>query len=465
MPSRNTARQHVFYQERFARYALGFVLIAAFLFATPISASAQTVTTSAKSDQQKEQIFASLPENQRLRILIKLIRTGRHDKAEGLLQSYPLTGELSANRTLFLEGLIAKVRKQYDTAISKFRSALASDPKLTMVRAELAHTLFITKQDASAKHNLKLLSGAAPTPELAKQFDRFIDAVDARRPWKFAAYLSMAPSTNFTYGTTQRLTPDGGIIAGNSRKKSGIGITGGANASFTFRPGKDLSFVVATGVNFRDYEGKTFDDFIISQNVSIVRKHKQGQIAIGVSASERRAGAAEFILEGGPYIAITQKLNNKVQFFAKFRHLRTDFDLADYRNGSTTTVDTRLSNVIAQDTVFYLLSGGQRTTTTLKHLDFWAGYGGVALYKELPMGITVYAEGKLTRKYYDGDFIRLSEPQKDTKIDIVASFTKRDFNIFGLAPRFDYIYSKSMSNSVFSDYSTHGANITMTKAF
>ncbi len=462
MPPRIIAKHLFTNKVHIARYTLGFVLVLLSLITCLSPVNAQSVTKSAKTSQVN---FAALPENQRLRIMLGMIKSGRHDEAERFLQAHPLTDQHSANRTLFLEGLIAKVRKQYDIATKKFRAALASDPKLTMVRAELAHTLFITKHDDGAKHHLQLLSSAAPTPELAKQFDQFIDAVDARRPWKLSAYLAMAPSTNFTYGTTRRLTSNGGVIAGNSRKKSGIGVTGGANAGYTFHPGKDLSVVVGAGVNFRQYEGKTFDDLIFSQNVSVVRKHKAGQISIGVSASQRRAGKNEIIYEGGPHLSITRNINNKVQFFTKLRHLKTDFKLADYRNGHTTTIDNRLSVALAPDTVFYMLSGGQRTTTTLEHLDFWAGYGGVALYKELPMGLTIYAQGKLTRKHYDGDFPGLSEPQQDTKVDIVASFTKRDLNIFGLAPRFDYIYSKSMSNSVFSEYSTHGANLTMTKAF
>lgn len=463
MPSSSTFNKFLPSQERLARYALGFVLVVALLFVLVPHTLAQTVaTTAAKTDQQP---FSTLPENMRLRIMLKMIKFGKQDEAERLLQAHPLTGRHSANRTLFLEGLIAKVRKQYKIATKKFRAALASDPKLTMVRAELAHTLFITKQDDGAKHHLELLSGAAPTPELAKKFDRFIDAVDARRPWKISSYLSMAPSTNFTYGTTRRIAPGGGTIAGNSRKKSGIGVTGGANASYTFKPGSDLSVVTAAGVNFRQYEGKTFDDLIVSQDVSLVRKHKTGKIAIGVSTSQRRAGVNEFILEGGPYISVTQSINNKSQFYAKLRHLRTDFKQADYRNGGTTTLDTRLSNTLSSDTVFFLLSGAQRTTTKLDHLDFWAAYGGVGLYKELPFGVTIYTQAKLTQKYYDGNFFGLNEPQKDTKVDFVASFTKRDFDIFGLAPRLDYIYSKSMSNSIFSQYSTHGANITMTKAF
>ena len=249
--------------------------------------------------------------------------------------------------------------------------------------------------------------GAAPTPDLAKQFDRFIDAVDARRPWKLSAYVSMAPSTNFNNGTDEKLIPFGSgylVINENSRKKSGIGIKGGANASYSFRPAKDLSLVVGAGINVVQYEGKTFDDLIISQNVSVVRKHKKGQISIGLSASQRRSGEQEKIYEGGPHISIVHKLDNKNQVFSKLRYLKTKFKYADYRNGSTITLDNRLSHAFGPGTVLYMLTGGQRTTTTLTHLDYLSAYGGVALYKELPLGLTIYAEGKLTRKFFDGNF-------------------------------------------------------------
>ena len=461
----DATKPHIHPQGRFARYALAFVLVIAFLLPNSLASKAQKVTSSLKVSQSE---FASLPENTRLRIMLAMIKSGNQDEAEGLLQSYPLTGNHSANRTLFLHGLIAKQRKQYSIAIRDFRTVLASDPNLTMVRAELAHALFITEQDDGAKHNLKLLAGAAPTPQLAKQFDQFIDAIDARAPWKMSAYISMAPSTNFNNGTEKKLIPFGGgvlVIDSKSRKKSGIGIKGGANISRTFRPGKDLSVVAGVGANMVQYQGKTFDDFIFSQNVSLVRKHKKGQISIGLSSSLRRAGEEEFIIEGGPHISITQYISNKVQLFSKLRYLQTDFRQSDYRNGHTITFDNRLSNSFGSSTVLYLLAGAQRTKTTLKHLNYWAGYGGVGLYKELPKGITLYAEGRLTRKYYDGDFPLLNEPETDTRIDIVTSLTKRDFEIYGFAPRIDYIYSKSTSNTPFSRYSTHGANITLTKAF
>jgi len=464
-----TAKAHIFRSSGIAKYALVVVLTASLSAVFTSATYAQTVSTVVQDKKTaKQPEFSKLNEQQRLRILIQMIRSGAFDEAERLLKTHPLKGDYSANRTLFLEGIIAKGRKQYEIAVQKFRAALASDPKLTMVRAELAHTLFITGQDDGAKHHFQLLSGAAPNRDLATQFDRFIEAVDARRPWRLSAYFSIAPSTNFNNGTNSRLIPFGGgflVVNDNSRKKSGIGVRGGANASYTFDVGKDLSLVVGAGVNIVEYTGNTFDDRVISQNISLIRRDEKGQVSIGLSASQRRVGEDEIIVEGGPHISMARKLTNKVQFYTKLRYLRTNFKDSDYRDGSTMTLDNRLSYAVGPDTVFYMLSGGQRTKTELDHLDFLAAYGGVALYRELPLGITLYAEGKLTKKYFDGDFPLLNEPQIDTRMDVVASFTKRDFNFYGFAPRVEYIYTNSTSNTPFAEYSSHGVNLTLTKAF
>ena len=453
------------HKERPLNGALAVVLVAAFLSVstTPSWSQAAPIQTGASDTS-----FAAVPENKRFRILLRMVKAGVTDEAERLLKATPFTSKHAQNRTLFLNGLIAKSRGDYDLAEKDFRTVLANDPKLTMVRAELAHTLFLAKKDDSAKHHLQLLSEAAPTPEAAKQFDRFIDAIDARRPWKLSAYASMAPSTNFNNGTSRKTILIGGLpftVDANSRVKSGIGYRGGANASYTFHPGKDLSLIVGAGVNFTEYAGKTFDDRIVSQNVSVVRKYKSGQVSLGLTASQRWSGAKEFILEVGPQVTITHKINQKVRVFAKFRHLRTKFKIADYRNGGTSTADFRFSYGVSADTVLYALVGGQRTGTRRNHLDFWSGYGGLAVYKELPFGITYYGEGKITKKYFDGDFPLLGEPEKDTRFNFNASITKRDFSMFGLAPRIEYSYTKSISNSAFSRYSSHGLNLSLTKAF
>ena len=122
--------------------------------------------------------------------------------AESLLKRYPLTGEFGPNRQLFIEGLILKARGNLTGAAKKYRAALADDPGLTLVRSELAQTLFTLQDDDSAKHHLNLLMAEAPDEYQAQGIRSFIDAIDARRPFTFSAYVSVAPSTNVNNGSS-----------------------------------------------------------------------------------------------------------------------------------------------------------------------------------------------------------------------------------------------------------------------
>ena len=412
--------------------------------------------------------FATLSNTTRLRFLLQLIKRGRYKLAARLLKIAPFTGKHGPNRILFVEGMIAKAGRDLKTARDKFRTALASDPGLGMVRAELAHTLYVLGEDTAAKHHLNLLTGAAPTPALAKTFEGFINAIDKRRPWRFNAYAAMAPSTNFTNGTTQETVLVGGIpfqIAGNARKKSGIGVRAGANGGYTFRPGKDLSVTIGAGVNLVQYAGRRYDDISVSQSFIVERRTRKGSIGIGASASQRWAGLSERITTVGPQVIFKKSLSPRTGLFTKARYVWNTYKDASYRNGYTAAFDAQLSYALAAHTVLYALSGFERTKTKQRHLDYRAAYFGLAAYHEFPLGITVYAQAKARRKIYDGDFPLTTSEQRDTLFTFRSTFTKRDFEIFGLAPQLEYTFTHNRSSSPFSRYTTHGTSLTMTKAF
>ena len=153
------------------------------------------------SPQQISEYEAST-ESTRVKLLINLAKSGQHDLAETLLKRYPLTGPFGKNRQLFIKGLILKARGNLTGAAKNYRAALADDPSLTLVRAELAQTLFQLEEDDSAKHHLNLLMAEAPNDYEAQGIRSFIDTIDARRPFTFNAYVSVAPSTNVNNGSS-----------------------------------------------------------------------------------------------------------------------------------------------------------------------------------------------------------------------------------------------------------------------
>ena len=412
--------------------------------------------------------FAALPENQRLRVLLQMIRAKRHDLADRLLNTYPFQGKHAHNRTLYVEGLILKARGNNAGAIANFRQALAADPKLSMVRMELAHTLYLTEQDSGAKHHLELLRSSAPTIDTAKQFDRFIDAVDARNPWSLDAYVSLAPSTNFNNGTSEQVVFINGLpfrLNSESQRKSGLGVRGGVNGSYTLRTGKDLDIIVGAGGNFTEYKGNAFDDLILSQSLSAQKHTKRGTVTGSIITTERWSGYDEFSWTIGPQIAVRQQLAPKVSLFTKLRLSIIDYKNADYRSGIKTSMENRLSYAFADGTVGYLLAGAERSTSKRTHNDYWAASTGLGIYHEAPYGITLYAEAEVRKQWHEGNYPIINEAREDTRLEVDVSLTKRDLEFLGVTPRLHYSYIRNFSNSPIDRYETHGANLTLTRKF
>jgi outer membrane protein len=411
--------------------------------------------------------FETLEERVRLRILIGMIRSGGQEQAARMLADVPFRGPYARNRTLFLQGLIAEARGDLKGAVHRFRTALASDPNLTMVRMELARALYLDNDDDGARHQFELLIGAAPTPELVRTFDGFLDAISQRRPWDFDFWASLAPSTNFNNGTSRKVVWIDGlpfVVDDNTHEKSGIGLRGGTNGSYQFRLGEDLSLVTAAGVNYTDYQGDSFDDFLLSQTVELRRKNGSTEVWLGGIAQERWSGD-EFLWSVGPQLTIKQRFGPRTGGYLRLRQAFNLYDHAEYRDGTTSGGEGRVSWSLSPATVFYALAGAERGTATLPHLDYWSAMGGLAAYHEFGYGLTLYTEGRLRRSIYDGDYPFMDEPRDDVRLDIRATLTKRDFEIWGLAPQLEYTYSKAWSNTPFDSFEAHGASLTLTKQF
>jgi thioredoxin-like negative regulator of GroEL len=178
------------------RRAILCALSACLLAGPALSAGTAELTAEQVEDYER------VDDSQRVKLLIHLAISGRQDLAETLLSRYPLQGKHAANRTLFIQGLILKADGDLTGAAKKFRSSLADDPKLTLVRAELAKTLVELEQDDSATHHLRLLAADAPTEQDAAGIRAFVDKVDARRPYRFNAYIAAAPSSNVNNGSS-----------------------------------------------------------------------------------------------------------------------------------------------------------------------------------------------------------------------------------------------------------------------
>lgn len=441
---------------------------------TPVVAS-EVSTTAPTQEQQSE--FAASTESERLQILIMLIKSGNPDMAEYFFLKHPLQGKHAANRTLYIKGLIKKSRGDLTGAAKEFRSALAADPKLTLVRADLAETLYQLEEDESAIHHLKLLQSEAPDAEAATGISSFIDRIDSRSPYKFNAYVSAAPTSNVNSGSIRNVIYlPGGFklqIAEPSKRKSGLGVAAGANASYAKRFGNDQMFVVSGGVDGRMYDHSDFDSLTFSQSAELRNLTSSGYVSLGFVASQSINTDSPSIdyMSYGPRVSWRHGITHQ-----DLLNLSATYEIRDYahsstRDGGALLLNGALTHIFDSSFSATLETGFTKVTVDDDNTASANAYetfsAGLELYKELPFGLTVNAGANIETTQFEGHFYNVAafDPRTDLRAAGNFTLTKRDLNIFGFAPSITYSYTWNDSNYGIYDFDTHAVDLRLTKEF
>ena len=90
---------------------------------------------------------------------------------------------------------------------------------------------------------------------------------------------------------------------------------------------------------------------------------------------------------------------------------------------------------------------------------------GAGYYTEVAFGVSLYGQALFSSTNYVGNYPTFDMARNDGRWDFSAQFTKRDWQIFGMAPSLQYTYTRNISNVGFLSYDAHGVNLTLTKKF
>lgn len=425
----------------------------------------------APSPQQIAEYEAS-SESTRVKLLIELARSGQHDLAEVLLVRYPLTGEFGPNRQLFIEGLILKAHGNLTGAAKNYRVALADDPSLTLVRAELAQTLFQLEEDDSAKHHLNLLMAEAPNEYEAQGIRSFIDTIDARRPFTFNAYVSVAPSTNVNNGSSNETiyAPLWGVemdIDDESRKQSGVGFSTGFSAGYSHRLGNDFSVVLGGGVNASLYTDSDFNMFGASQSAELRYLLAGGFVGAGLVASENmkndEIGLSYYSY--GPRISLQKAITPQDRINLSSVYEWRTYPDTSTSDGTALMIDGSWNHAFDSSLTASLGAGYDRIKTEVDFTSYETYSGSVGAYKELSKGITVDINGEVRRSIFDAMHPIAGVVREDTRLTATVALTKRDFNIWGYAPSLEYTYVYNDSNISLYEFDSHALDFRLSKDF
>lgn len=448
-----------------------FCALSFLLFASATTLAAKVVEP---SPQQIAEYEAST-ESTRVKLLINLAKSGQHDLAEALLKRYPLTGPFGRNRQLFVEGLVLKARGNLTGAAKNYRAALADDPNLTLVRAELAQTLFQLEEDDSAKHHLNLLMAEAPNEYEAQGIRSFIDTIDARRPFTFNAYVSVAPSTNVNNGSSNKTiyAPLWGVdmdIDDISREQSGIGFSTGLSAGYSHRLGNDFSVVLGGGINASVYTDDDYNRYGASQSAELRYLLTGGFLGAGLVTSQNYsydiyAQDHEFYYSYGPRVSLQKAISPQNRLNLSSVYEWRDYEIGSSSNGTALMVDGSWNHAFDSSLTASLGAGYDRIKTEIDFTSYETYSGRFGLYRELPKGITVDLNGEVRFSEFDAMHPIAGVTRKDTRLTGTVALTKRDFNIWGYAPSLEYTYVYNDSNISLYEFDSHALDFRLSKDF
>jgi outer membrane protein len=437
--------------------------------ALPLTSATALAAKPVEPTLQQISEYEASTEATRVKLLINLAKSGQHDLAQVLLKRYPLTGEFGPNRQLFIEGLILKARGNLTGAAKNYRAALADDPSLTLVRSELAQTLFLLEEDDSAKHHLNLLMAEAPNEYEAQGIRSFIDTIDARRPFTFNAFVSVAPSTNVNNGSSVEKVyiSDDSFIEPGEQKKSGIGFSAGLNAGYSHRLGNDFSLVLAGGANATVYTDSDYNYYGASQSAELRYLLTGGFLGAGLVASENmkndELGLSYYSY--GPRASLQKALSpqDRVNLSSVYEWRNYPDDEAS--DGTALILDGAWSHAFDSSLNVSLNAGYDRVTSGIDYNAYEAYSGGFSLYKELPFGITTDIYGEVRIAEFDNVFPLYNKVREDTRWSGSVRLTKRDFNLWGYAPAIEYTYIYNDSNIANYHYDSHSVDFRLSKDF
>ena len=405
-------------------------------------------------------------------MLIMLCKSGKHEIAAQLLHQFPLQGQHAANRRLYIEGLILAGRKDYTGAAGKYRAALASDPKLTLVRSDLAKILVVLEQDESAIHHLKLLAADAPDEQAASGIRSFIDQVDERSPFKTNAYISLAPSSNVNNGskhTVVYLPVLGGYqeIADGSQESSGVGLATGFNLGYSKRLGNDFSLVAAFNGEAKVYSNSDYNSYSISQSVEVRRMFERGYLGLGAVASESlkndELGLA--YLAYGPRISGRISITPQDTLSASAVHEWRDYVDTISSDGTALLLQGAWTHAFNSSFTGTINAGYDKIKANSEIISYETYASGLGFYKELPHGITLDVSGQIRWSDFGGVYPLIGLSREDKRLIGTVGITKRDLNIFGFAPAVQYSYTENLSNIDLFDFNSHAFDFRLTKQF
>ncbi len=375
----------------------------------------------------------------------------------------------------FLIGQCALELNKPEEATVQFDAMLAVNPNLPRVRLELARAYTMTRKFELARDQFSQVIATNPPPAVGDNIQKFLDMIEAQRPWHARISLSHLWDSNVNTG------PGSASVLGTNvtnqtitgRSDDAWNLVGSLNHVHVVD--KRLAWQSDVSVNFLDYSEENASDLaMLSLSTGPTWRLDKYVVSVPLIHDRINVGHDPYNVSTGLAPQLQYALDENTQL-----------------NGGFTVAWREHDQAAAQgrDGQVYGLSGGARIRvgeagqlmpslrlgreeTKQAYFDNDSVAVSVGYLVSLPKGYTLFVQPSVSRIAYDAaDPLVAILPCSgcgDTRRDWLYQFTvnlSRPFGKSGLSAALGYTYTRNDSNVSLSDYSRNQITAMLTWIF
>ena len=375
----------------------------------------------------------------------------------------------------FLLGQAALELNQPGEATAQFEAMLAANPNLPRVRLELARAYTAQRKFGEAREQFNQVIASNPPPAVGDNIQKFLDMIEAQRPWHARVSLSHLWDSNVNTG------PGSASVLGSNVTNQTI--TGRSDDAWNFVGSLNHVHVVNNrlawqsdvSLNFLDYSVEDASDLaMLSLSTGPTWRFDKYVVSVPLIHDRINVGHDPYNKSTGIAPQLQYALDQNIQLNGGFTVAWRDHDKpgATGRDGQVygVTGGARIRVGEAGQLMPSVRLGREQTRQDYFDNDSLAVSLGYLV--SLPKGYTVFVQPSVTRVNYEAvDPLVALLPCSgcgNTRHDWLYQFTvnvSKPLGKSGLTAALGYTYTRNDSNVGLSDYSRNQITAMLTWIF
>jgi len=398
----------------------------------------------------------------------RLINAGRTADAAAILDGLQnLTADQETERA-FLRGMIAMQEEDYETAASRFRDILASQPGLQRVRLELARALFLSRHDSAADYHFRLVLADHPPDAVAANINRFLAAIRERRVWSVDVQFGIVPDSNANAAPNDDRVDLFGLpftLSRDAQQTGGIGIIASGQVTARPRLSRSVRLYSSAGVRHSDFFNGDFDDTIVSGEIGPEVSTSAGIFLPSLIYFHRWFGHEDYNSGIGGRLSWEKDVSRtwSLQISGEWRYI--DNKVNDDLDGPFYLLGVLAQHRLDGRSYMNYQAVVRRTAAKAPAFAYYEPALTVGYGREFGLGVTAYFSVEAAPSFYDAASPAFGKVREDWRLNGSVSLVKRDWSWKGFAPLIRISYTRNLSNISFFEYKRLRGEFSVTRRF